>query len=100
MPERPDGPGADPLEDDSLIERYIAGTLTPEEADRLLQRLRAQPELGGNLLDQLAVDSMLRDLGRAEPQRLVLPTGRDRRGQAARPPRFSTWAAAIAASLL
>src|SRR4051812_29702158 len=100
MPERPDGPGADPLEDDSLIERYVAGTLTAEEADRLLQRLRAQPELGGDLLDQLAVDAMLRDLGRADQPRLGVPTARDRRGQVVRPTRTWAWAAAIAAGLL
>lgn len=55
-----------PLNTDLLIERYIAGQLTPAEAEMLLQRLREQPELGHELLDQFAVDTLLREVARAD----------------------------------
>lgn len=86
------------LDADLLIERYLAGQLTPEEAERLLQLLQATPELGAGLLDQLAVDALLRDVAHADRQISDVP--RHSRPPWSRTRRIATWVAGIAASVL
>lgn len=45
---------------DVLIERYLTGTLTSGDAESLLKRLEADPDLGKNILDQFYIDAMLK----------------------------------------
>jgi len=45
---------------DTLIQHYLDGTLTEDEAARLHQQLTLAPELGARLLDHVAMDAMLR----------------------------------------
>lgn len=45
---------------DTLIQRYLEGTLTTAEAEELHTRLKAQPELGERLLQHFDMDAMLR----------------------------------------
>ncbi|MCE9561545.1 MAG: hypothetical protein K8U57_05775 [Planctomycetes bacterium] len=53
---------------DELLDRYLTGKLTEDEATRLLSLLESHPDLGAELLDQFAVDASLRDLaGKAGP---------------------------------
>jgi hypothetical protein len=83
---------------DFLIERYLAGQLTPNEAERLLQLLQAKPELGQGLLDQLTMDALLRDVGRADRVSVTVPATSS--STPSRPNRWLRWGAALAASLL
>jgi hypothetical protein len=53
----------DPREAEVLIQKYVSGELTPEEAARLLARLKARPSLGATLLGQMEIDLLLRELG-------------------------------------
>ncbi len=53
---------------DELLDRYLTGKLTEEEAGRLLSLLESHPDLGAELLDQFTLDASLRDLaGKAGP---------------------------------
>lgn len=45
---------------DTLIQHYLEGTLTEPEAAQLHALLQSDPELGGQLLDHIALDAMLR----------------------------------------
>lgn len=83
---------------DFLIDRYLAGQLTPEEAERLLQLLQAKPELGQGLLDQLSMDALLRDVARADRASATVPT--TPLVAPSRPSRWLRWGAGLAASLL
>ena len=51
-----------PREAEVLIQKYVSGELTSEEAGRLLGHLKAQPSLGPALLGQMEVDILLRGL--------------------------------------
>jgi ferric-dicitrate binding protein FerR (iron transport regulator) len=82
---------------DFLIERYLAGQLTPDEAERLLQLLQAKPQLGQGLLDQLSTNAMLRDIARADRTSATVPAAPV---LVSRPNRWIRWGAALAASLL
>ena len=85
----------EPRESEVLIQKYVAGELTTEEADQLLERLKEQPSLGAALLSQMKIDVLLLELtgatGRIEhwappvtgasereffPNLLPMPTGR------------------------
>ena len=90
-PEKPDA--------DFLIERYLIGQLSPAEAEALLQRLQAEPDLGKGLLDQLNVDALLRDVARAHRQSAVV-VPMEPRPSVRRLPRWALWSAALAASVL
>lgn len=46
---------------DTLIQRYLEGLLTEDEAAQLHALLIGQPQLGGQLLQHLHLDAMLRD---------------------------------------
>lgn len=48
------------LETDTLIQRYLEGSLTQAQAGQLHRLLEAQPELGEKLLQHLEMDAMLR----------------------------------------
>ena len=52
----------EPRETEVLIQKYVSGALTPEEALRLLARLKAQPSVGEALLRQMEIDLLLREL--------------------------------------
>ncbi len=58
----------EPREAEVLIQKYVSGELTPEEATRLLARLKAQPSLGEALLGQMEIDLLLRELAGAMGQ--------------------------------
>jgi hypothetical protein len=59
---------------DELLDRYLTGALTEDEAARLLSLLESHPDLGAELLDQFAVDAKLRDIaGRTAPVVPVAP---------------------------
>ena len=59
----------DPREAEVLIQQYVSGELTPEEAARLLAHLKARPSLGETLLGQMEIDLLLRELDwRDEPR--------------------------------
>lgn len=47
---------------DVLIERYLVGNLTEDDARRLLERIETDSNLGQSILDQFLVDTMLRGL--------------------------------------
>ncbi len=47
-------------EADILIQRYLEGTLTEEEAAALHEMIKAQPELGAMMLEQFEMNEMLR----------------------------------------
>jgi len=49
-----------------LIQKYVAGQLTPAEAKDLLGRLQKHPALGAEVLDHLRLDEMLTQLIQAE----------------------------------
>ena len=51
---------------DVLIQRYLEGLLTEEEAAALLAALEKQPELGHALLDHLNMDAMLDEVTKAD----------------------------------
>jgi hypothetical protein len=55
----------DPREAEVLIQQYVSGELTPEEAARLLAHLKARPSLGETLLEQMEIDLLLRELSGA-----------------------------------
>ena len=55
----------DPREAEVLIQRYVSGELTAEEAARLLAHLKARPSLGATLLGQMEIDLLLRELSGA-----------------------------------
>ena len=48
------------LDTDTLIQHYLEGTLTDEEAEQLHGLLKAEPELGERLLEHVGMDAMLR----------------------------------------
>ncbi len=48
------------LDSDTLIQHYLDGTLTKDEAGQLHRLLEAQPELGGKLIQHLEMDEMIR----------------------------------------
>ncbi|MGA2866952.1 MAG: FecR family protein [Verrucomicrobiota bacterium] len=52
----------EPREAEVLMQKYVSGQLTPEEAARLLRHLKAQPSLGAALLSQMEIDLLLREL--------------------------------------
>jgi hypothetical protein len=45
-----------------LIQKYVSGELTPEDAAQLLVHLKAQPSVGEALLGQMEIDLLLREL--------------------------------------
>lgn len=45
---------------DTLLQRYLEGSLTPEQAAQLQSELEATPQLGQQLLRHLEIDAMLR----------------------------------------
>ncbi|MGL4400962.1 MAG: LamG-like jellyroll fold domain-containing protein [Luteolibacter sp.] len=47
------------LDPDTLIQRYLEGTLTETQAEQLHELLEAQPDLGEKLLQHLEIDAML-----------------------------------------
>lgn len=55
---------------DVWMQRYVEGTLTENEAARLLEALQGDPRLGGAMLDQITVDGMLREIS-APAQRVL-----------------------------
>ncbi len=52
----------DSREAEVLIQKYVSGQFTAEEAARLLACLKAQPSLGAALLEQMEIDLLLREL--------------------------------------
>lgn len=52
----------EPREAEVLMQKYVAGQLTSEEATELLRHLKAQPFLGAALLSQLEIDLLLQEL--------------------------------------
>ena len=52
----------EPSEAEVLIQNYVSGQLTPAEAARLLECIKAEPSLGAALLGQMEIDIMLREL--------------------------------------
>lgn len=56
MPEQPLPPELAPL-----VQAWLDGTLSPEQAETLSAALASQPELAATLASQLAVDAMLRE---------------------------------------
>lgn len=53
---------------DELLDRYLTGTLSQDQAVRLLSLLESHPDLGSELLDQFTLDAIMRDLaGRDQP---------------------------------
>ncbi len=52
----------EPREAEVLIQKYVSGELTPEEAAHLLVHLKAQPSVGEALLGQMEIDLLLREL--------------------------------------
>ena len=60
------GAGATGHDADYLVEQYVTGRLSRDEAARLLALLAARPDLADGLVDQVGMDAMLRGLGRAE----------------------------------
>lgn len=50
---------------DALIQAWLEGTLTPEQAAELHRRLTADPTLGGKLAAELRTDGMLREISAA-----------------------------------
>ena len=52
----------EPRETEVLIQKYVSGQLTPEEAAQLLGHLKARPSLGAALLGQMEIDLLLREL--------------------------------------
>ncbi|MGO9199616.1 MAG: FecR domain-containing protein, partial [Limisphaerales bacterium] len=55
----------DPREAEVLIQKYVSGELTPEEAARLLAHLKVRPSLGATLLGQMEIHLLLRELNGA-----------------------------------
>lgn len=51
---------------DALIDRYLNGTLSADDATQLLAQIERNPDMGRRLLDQFSVDHMLRDLSSVE----------------------------------
>ena len=74
----------DPREAEVLIQQYVSGELTPEEAARLLAHLKARPSLGETLLGQMEIDLLLRELSGA-PGYDRQPTWSARSATASRP---------------
>ena len=61
IPEPPDERSS--LDDvDELIERYLVGNLTEAAAERLLERVETDPNMGQSILEQFTIDTMLRSL--------------------------------------
>jgi hypothetical protein len=56
----------EPREAEVLMQKYLSGQLTIEEATRLLRHLKAQPALGSTLLSQMEIDALLREFMGAE----------------------------------
>ncbi len=48
------------LDDDTLIQHYLEGTLSDAEAEQLHELLKVQPELGERLIQHFEMDAMLR----------------------------------------
>jgi hypothetical protein len=64
---------------DSLIQRYIEGTLTEAEAEHLHELLKAQPALGERLLEHFEMDAMLRATKPLAANRNIQPPSRPKR---------------------
>jgi hypothetical protein len=72
-----------PQNTDVLIQRYVEGLLTEEEASSLLAALEQRPELGRTLLDHLSMDAMLDEVTKADailkiPVPEIIPMPRQR----------------------
>ncbi|HEY1191954.1 MAG TPA: LamG-like jellyroll fold domain-containing protein [Gemmata sp.] len=84
---------------DELLDRYLTNRLTEGDAERLLARLRSHPDLSAELLDQLTLDALLRDLAGhptpALPAQLAPSSAANRR-----PVPWVVAGAAVAVSLL
>ncbi|WP_395740163.1 LamG-like jellyroll fold domain-containing protein [Prosthecobacter sp.] len=58
---------------DTLIQRYVEGTLTTGEAEELHTLLQSHPELGARLLQHFEMDAMLRATRPLLPETKIIP---------------------------
>lgn len=58
---------------DALINQYLNGSLSTDQAAHLLAQLEQNPDIGRRLLDQFSVDQMLRDLSSSERKLMAAP---------------------------
>ncbi|MBA4190644.1 MAG: hypothetical protein C0467_21875 [Planctomycetaceae bacterium] len=87
---------------DELLDCYLTGTLSQDQAVRLLSLLESHPDLGSELLDQFTLDAKMRDLAGQDLQ-VAPPREVTEKASTIRPARKLPWvvaALAIAAAIV